>query len=114
MRTAVTHLMERIDSQDITIASGGTTNHAHFQKPGYLRGITYSLNDNTNGVTSIISIEDDQGVQLYASSALTHNTSGYLTPTDVVLVDALHSVKVTSADPGVSTNIATVTLLIER
>jgi hypothetical protein len=113
MRTASTHVIDRIAAQDVTIASGGTTNHFHFQCPGYLKGIRYSLNNNSNNVTSVITVLDDEGSTLYTSDALSDNTTGYLKP-DIALYNATHSLVVTSADPGVSTNIASITLLIER
>lgn len=113
MRSAVTHIIDRVDTITLTIANLGTTAHEHFQKPGYLKGIAYTLNNNTNNVTTVISIVDDQGFTLYSSSALSENTSGYLKP-DIALYNSSHALTITSADPGASTNIATLTLLIER
>ena len=112
MRTS--HAIGRVPATTITIASGDTTGHFHFQAEGFLRGIAYTLNNNTNNVTSVITILDDQGVTLYTSAALNNNSSGYLTPTTVCLVNAEHSCVVTSANPGLSGNIASITLLIER
>jgi len=113
MRTAITHIIDRIAAQDVIIASGETTNHFHFQMQGILKGIRYSLNNNSNNVTTVITVLDDEGSTLYTSSVLNDNSTGYLAP-DVCLYDASHSLVVTSADPGVSTNIANITLLIER
>lgn len=113
MLVAITHKISRVDSQVLTIPSGGTTISSSFRKSGILKGISYSLNNNTNNVTTVISIVDDQGVTLYSSAALNENTSGYLTP-DICLYDATHTLKITSADPGVSGNIATITLLVWR
>ena len=113
MRTS--HAIGRVPATTITIASGGTTGNFKFQAEGFLRGIAYSLNNNTNNVTSVITIVDDQGVTIYTSAALNDNTSSYLTPsTTVCLYNAEHSCVVTSADPGASGNIASITLLIER
>jgi hypothetical protein len=113
MRTAISHIIERVAAQDVTIANTGTTAHFHFQAQGYLKGIRYSLNNNTNNVTTVITVLDDEGSTLYTSAALNENTTGYLKP-DIALYDADHRLVITSADPGVSTNIASITLLIER
>ena len=113
MRTS--HAIGRVPATTITIASGNTTGNFTFQAEGFLRGIAYTLNNNTNNVTSVITIVDDQNVTIYTSAALNENTSGYLTPsTTVCLYNAEHTCVVTSADPGASGNIAKITLLIER
>lgn len=113
MRTS--HAIGRNPATTITIASGATSGHFHFQAEGFLRGIAYSLNNNTNNVTSVITIVDAQDVTIYTSAALNDNSSGYLTPsTTVCLFNEEHSCVVTSSDPGESGNIATITLLIER
>lgn len=111
----ISHAIGRIPATSVTIPNGGTTNHFHFQAEGFLRGIAYTLNNNTNNVTTVITILDGQGVTIYTSAALNENTSGYLSPTtDVCLFNEEHSCVITSADPGASGNIASITLLIER
>jgi hypothetical protein len=62
MRTSITHLIERVAAQVVTILTGETTSHFHFQKQGYLKGIAYSLNNNTNNVTSVITVLDDDTI----------------------------------------------------
>jgi hypothetical protein len=113
MRTSITHIIDRVAAQVVTIINTGTTSHFHFQKQGYLKGIAYSLNNNTNNVTSVITVLDDEDQTLYTSAALNENTVGYLKP-DIALADVDHRLVVTSADPGASGNLATITLLIER
>jgi hypothetical protein len=113
MRTATTHIIDRIAAQDVTIVNTGTTAHFHFQSPGYLKGIRYSLNNNTSNVTTVITVLDDEGSTLYTSDALSENTTGYLKP-DIALYNSDHRLVITSADPGASGNIANITLLIER
>jgi hypothetical protein len=61
----------------------------------------------------VITVLDDEGQTLYTSSALSENTVGYLKP-DIALANVDHRLVVTSADPGASGNLATITLLIER
>lgn len=113
MRTATTRIIERIAAQDVVIASGSTTNSFTFRLPGLLRGIRYATNNNTNNVTTVITVVDDESSTLYTSAALNENTTGYLKP-DVCLYNSNHTLVCTSADPGVSTNIISITLLVER
>jgi hypothetical protein len=113
MRFGMTHVIDRVAAQTLTIASGATSTHFHFQVEGILKGIRYSLNNNTNNVTTVITVLDDEGSTLYTSAALNENSTGYLAP-DICLYDASHSLVITSADPGVSGNIASITLLIWR
>jgi hypothetical protein len=113
MRTAITHVIDREANQTITIANTKTTSNFKFTKQGILKGIAYTLNNNTNNVTSVFTITDDEGTVLYTSSALNENTSGYINP-DICLYNAEHTFTVTSADPGASGNIITITLLIWR
>jgi hypothetical protein len=113
MRTAITHIIDRIAAQDVTIVNTGTTAHFHFQSPGYLKGIRYTLNNNTNNVATVITVLDDEGSTLYTSASLNENTTGYLKP-DIALYNSDHTLVITSADPGASGNIANITLLIER
>jgi hypothetical protein len=112
-RVAISHIIDRVDNQTITIINTGTTSHFHFQKQGILKGISYTLNNNTNNVTTVFTIKDDEGTTLYTSAALNENTSGYINP-DIRLYNADHTFIATSADPGASGNIITVTLLVER
>lgn len=113
-RITAMKLIERVDKETVTIADNVTYGTFTFRKPGLLRQICWASSDYASEATFTISIKDADGNTLYTSDALAHDSSGNITGLSVALVDELHTVTVTTGDPGVGGAEIGVTLLVER
>lgn len=114
MRTAITHIYERVGQEVVSIADNITNGTFTFKKAGVLKGIAWESSDYASQATFTISIADAEGTVLYTSDALAHDSSAYIDSLDVVLVDETHTVTVTTGDPGVGGATIGVSLLIQR
>lgn len=114
MRTAITHIYERVGQEVVSIADNATKGTFTFKKSGVLKGIAWESSDYASQATFTISIADAEGTVLYTSENLAHDSSAYISSLDVVLVDETHTVTVTTGDPGVGGAEIGVSLLIQR
>jgi hypothetical protein len=114
MRTAITHIYERVGQEEVTIADNALAGTFTFKKSGVLKGIAWESSDYASQATFTISIKDAEDTVLYTSGALAHDSAAYIPSLDVILVDETHTVTVTTGDPGVGGAVIGVTLLIMR
>jgi len=113
MRAQITHRIERVGPETVAILDNVTSGSFTFRKSGHLKGIVWASSDYASAATFTIVITDDAGTILYTSGALAHDSLGYIV-VDVLLVDATHTVTVTTGDPGIGGASIIVTLLMER
>jgi hypothetical protein len=110
---------------DLVVASGQTTQTATRTIEGAIRGITVGVNNNTGNKTAIVSIVDSDGSILFTGESVAENTTlapvsqlfMTLSSTDLLMYIPCAgeiTIKVTmSGDPGTSTGIVNVKLLLE-
>lgn len=114
MDATIRHRIERVGQETVTIADNATAGTFTFRKSGTLKGIAWESSDYASQATFTISIADDEGVVLYTSGALAHDSAAYIGSLDVCFIDATHTVTVTTGDPGVGGATIGVSLLIQR
>lgn len=107
------HPVYRKEIDTITVLAAGTTEvTGAIQLNGIIGTATVAINDNTNSVTGVLTITDEDGAILYTSAALAEDATTVLPGIDVLVAGDVTIGITPSGAPGVSTLTANIVLYV--
>ena len=115
MRTAITHIIDKVALTTLTFEASDTEKSFTFSKSGLLRGIITEASNWTNAVDYGFTITNEDGTTLKTTSSLVKNATTYTDGGSLPIHYEEHTLTVTLAGaPGAGGATVGVTLLLER